>query len=102
MTATNKRLLILESHGDSNRRTPYRGKPDQNDTYASHASPRTLGVRFLRAVPVRGNLSHRPNRVGQIHCSREKVLPTLPPNPAEWSAGPAPVSPPTQPLNQCT
>jgi hypothetical protein len=58
MAATNKRLLISESRGDSNRCTPCRGKPDQHDTYASHASPRTPGVRFLRAVPVRDNLSY--------------------------------------------
>jgi hypothetical protein len=57
MTVTNKRLLISESRGDSNQCTPCRGKPDQHDTYASHASARTPGVRFLRAVPVRGNLS---------------------------------------------
>jgi hypothetical protein len=56
-TATNKRLLISESRGDSNRCTPCRGKPDQHATYASHSSPRMLGVRFLWAVPVRDNLS---------------------------------------------
>jgi hypothetical protein len=33
MTATNKRLLISESRGDSNRCTPCRGKPDQHNTY---------------------------------------------------------------------
>jgi hypothetical protein len=45
MTATNKRLLIYESYGDSNRCTPCRGKPDQDAAYAQrtlHAgSPRT-------------------------------------------------------------
>jgi hypothetical protein len=78
MEATNKRLLISESHGDSNRCTPCRGKPDQHDMYASHASSRTPSVRFLWAVPVRGNLSRVVNRVGRMHCSREKVLPTPP------------------------
>jgi hypothetical protein len=57
MRATNKRLLISESHGDSNRCTPYSGKPDQHNTYASHASPCMLGVCLLRVVPIRGNLS---------------------------------------------
>jgi hypothetical protein len=66
MTATNKRLLIFESHSDSNRCTPCRGKPDQHDTYASHVSPRTPGVRFMRAIPVRGNLSWGDDRFGQI------------------------------------
>jgi hypothetical protein len=55
-TATNKRLLISKSHGDLNRCTPYRGKPDQYDMYASHASPHTPDVCFLWVVPVRGNL----------------------------------------------
>jgi hypothetical protein len=53
MTATNKRLLISESHGDSNRCTPCRGKPDQHSTYASHTGRRTPNVRFLRVTPVR-------------------------------------------------
>jgi hypothetical protein len=70
MAATNKRLLISESRGDSNRCTPYRGKPDQHITHAFHASSRTPGVRFLRAVPVYGNLSHWPSKIGWIHCSR--------------------------------
>jgi hypothetical protein len=72
MAATNKQLLISESHGGSNRCTPCRGKPDQYDTYASHVSPRTPSVRFLRAVPVRDNLSRVVNRVGLMHYSREK------------------------------
>jgi hypothetical protein len=58
MTATNKRLLISESRGVSNRCTPYRGKLDQHDMYASHVSSRTFDVRFLWAVPVRDNLSY--------------------------------------------
>jgi hypothetical protein len=55
--ATNKRLLISESHGDSNRCTLCKGKPDTHDTYASHASPRTYRIRFLRVVHIRDNLS---------------------------------------------
>jgi hypothetical protein len=76
VAATNKRLLISESHGDSNRCTPCRGKPDQHDMYASHVSPRTPSVHFLRAVLVRGNLSRVVDRVEQTHHSREKGLPT--------------------------
>jgi hypothetical protein len=48
MTATNKRLLISESRGDSNRCISCRGKSEQHATYASHSSPRTLGVRKLK------------------------------------------------------
>jgi hypothetical protein len=76
MTATNKRLLISESRGDSNRCTPCRGKPDQHDTYASHTSPHMPRVCFLWAVPVHGNLSRVINKVGQSHCSWENGLPT--------------------------
>jgi hypothetical protein len=57
MAATNKRLVKSESRGDSNQCTPCKGKPDQHDTYVSYTSPRMTGVRFLRAVPVRGNHS---------------------------------------------
>jgi hypothetical protein len=74
-TATNKWLLISESRDDSNRCTPYREKPNQHDTYASHANPHTPGVRFLWVVPVRGNLSRVVDIVEQGHCSREKGLP---------------------------
>jgi hypothetical protein len=55
-TATNKRLLLSESLGDLNQCTLYRGKLDQHDTYASHASPRMPRVCFLRAVPVHDNI----------------------------------------------
>jgi hypothetical protein len=65
MTTTNKRLLISESRSDSNRCTPWRGKPDQHATYASHSSPRTPGVRFLWAVPIRDNLSLAPTKSKQ-------------------------------------
>jgi hypothetical protein len=70
ITVTNKRLLISESHDDSNRCTPCRGKLNQHDTYASHTSPRTPDVRFLPAIPVCGNLSRVTDNVGQSHCSR--------------------------------
>jgi hypothetical protein len=60
MTATNKQLLISESHDDSNRCTPCMGKPEQYVTYASHSSPLTTDVRFLRAVPIRDNLLLAP------------------------------------------
>jgi hypothetical protein len=65
MTATNKQLLISESHDNSNRCTPCRGKPDQHAMYASHFSPRTSDVRFLQAVPVRDNLSLAPTKSKQ-------------------------------------
>jgi hypothetical protein len=75
MTATNKRLLISESHDNLNRCTPYGGKPNQHDTYASHASPHTPGVGFLWVVPVCGNLSRDANRFGQIPLLPRKRAP---------------------------
>jgi hypothetical protein len=75
MTTTNKQLLISESHNDLNRCTPCRGKPDQHATYASHSSPRMSGVHFLRAVPVRDNLSLAPMKLKQT-LHPEEVLAT--------------------------
>jgi hypothetical protein len=60
MTTKNKRLLISESHDNSNRYTPCRGKPDQHATYASHSSPRMPDVCFLQTVPIHDNLSLAP------------------------------------------
>jgi hypothetical protein len=75
MAATNKRLLISESHDDSNRCTPCKGKSDQYDTYAFHTNPRTPGVRFLWAIPVCGNLSRVTHRVGRILLLPRKSAP---------------------------
>jgi hypothetical protein len=63
MIATNKRLLISESRGDSNRSTPCRGKPNQHDMFASHATPRMPGIHLLQAVPVRGKLSYSHRQI---------------------------------------
>jgi hypothetical protein len=65
MTATNKWLLISESHGDLNRCTPCREKPEQHATYASHSSPRMLSAHFLWAVPICDNLSLAPAKSKQ-------------------------------------
>jgi hypothetical protein len=74
MTATTKRLLISESHGDSNRCTTYRGNPDQHATC------------FLRSVCVWSKtirISCGPhiaifytvvNKFEHIHYSREEWL----------------------------
>jgi hypothetical protein len=100
MTATNKRLLISESHDDSNRCTPCRGKPDQRATYASQSNPRTPDVRFWRAVPVRDNLSlaptkskHAPTPGGSLGNQRQTSLAVVlgglitPPMRQPWSRG---------------
>jgi hypothetical protein len=91
LTATNKRFLISESRDDSNRYTPYKGKPNTHDMYASHASPRTPLVRFLRAVPVRGNLSLAINSVGWTLLLLRKRAPNPSPStPIDRSTGPPP------------
>jgi hypothetical protein len=75
-TATNKRLLISESRGDTNRCTLCRGKSDQR---ASHFS------RSVRVWPSTIRISYCPcivtfheviNSDGQSHYSWEKGLPT--------------------------
>jgi hypothetical protein len=81
--ATNKQLLIFESHGNSNQCTPCNGKDDTNNTYASHASPRTSCVRFLRAVHVCDNLSQVINSVGQTLLLPRKRAPDTTLSPAE-------------------
>jgi hypothetical protein len=74
MATTNKWLLISESHGDSNRCTSYRGKPNQQDMYASHASPRMPDVHFLWVVHVHGNHSR-----SRQQCRTDLLLPAQPP-----------------------
>jgi hypothetical protein len=85
MAATNKRLLISESRGNSNRCTPCRGKSEQHDMHASHASPRRPGVHFPRAVPVRGNLLRVTDRVGRILLLLRKSAPDSTSQP-DWVA----------------
>jgi hypothetical protein len=75
-TAMNKRLLISESCGDSNRCTLCTGKPDQHATRFPHS---------VRVWPSTIRVSHGPHRVTfrtiinkfeQIHCPREEGFPT--------------------------
>jgi hypothetical protein len=94
-------ILISKSCGDSNRCTPCRGKPDQHDTYAFHTSPRTSGICFLWAVPVRGNLSRFIDRFGKIPLlPRKRVPDTIYNMPADRSVGPYSISLPSQPMKQ--
>jgi hypothetical protein len=76
MTAINKQLLISESHDDSNRCTPCRGKSDQHATrfsYSVHIWTKT--IRISRGLYI--TVFHKViNRFEQIHCPREEELPT--------------------------
>jgi hypothetical protein len=76
MTATNKRLLISESRGDSNRCTPYRRKPDQYATcFPCLVCVRSTTIRFSRGPHI--TTFHTViNRFEQIHCTREEGRPT--------------------------
>jgi hypothetical protein len=100
MAAMNKRLLISESRGDLNRCTPYRGKPDQYDTYAFHASPCMPDVRFLRAVPIHDNLSRSRQQIIDPLPPRRRALDTIHSTPADRSAGSYLASLPQQPMKQ--
>jgi hypothetical protein len=76
MTTTNKWLLISESHSDSNRCTPCRGKPDQHATcFPCSVCVWSKTIRISRGPHIE-NLREVINRVEQGHCSREKGLPT--------------------------
>jgi hypothetical protein len=76
MTVTNKRLLIFESHDDSNRCTPCRGKPDQHATHF----PRSVCVWSMTIRISRGphiaTFHTVINRFERIYCTWEEGLPT--------------------------
>jgi hypothetical protein len=98
---TNKRLLISESHGDSNRCTSYKGKPDQHTTRFPHSVCVWLSTIRISHGP-RIEIFHESS-TGLDICTvpEKKMLQTPPLSPAEWSVRPALVSPPTQLLKQC-
>jgi hypothetical protein len=76
MTATNKRLLISESRGDSNRCTPCRGKPDQHATrFPRLVCVWSMTIR-ISCGPHIATFHIVINRFEQIHCTREEGLPT--------------------------
>jgi hypothetical protein len=97
MTPTNKRLLISESHGDSNRCIPYSGKSDQHAT----RFPRMVQDHTYLTWSKYSNPSRVIDTVRQSHCSRETGLLTRIHNtPADRSVGPHLVSLPSQPTKQ--
>jgi hypothetical protein len=76
LTATNKRLLISESHDDSNRYTPCRGKPDQHVIhflFLVRIWPSTI---HILCGPHIATFHEVVNRIEQIHCPQEEGLPT--------------------------
>jgi hypothetical protein len=76
MTAINKRLLISESRGDSNRCTPCRGKLDQHATrFPRSVHVWSMTIRISRG-PYMATFHTIINRFEQIHCTWEEGLPT--------------------------
>jgi hypothetical protein len=72
MTATNKRLLISESHGDSNWCTLCRGKSDQHVTRFPRlvrVLPKTIRISRGSHIAI---LRTVVNRFEQIQCTREE------------------------------
>jgi hypothetical protein len=71
MTATKKQLRISESHSNSNRCTPCRGKPDQHATCfprSVHVWPLTIRISCGPRIAI--------NRFELIHHPWEEGLPT--------------------------
>jgi hypothetical protein len=100
MTTINKRLLISESHGDSNRCTPCRGKPDQHAMYSSHATPRTPSVRFLWAAPYVATFHESSTELSRPTALEKKGSRHNPQCATDRSAGPYPTSLLSQPMKQ--
>jgi hypothetical protein len=86
MTATNKQLLISESHGDSNRCTPYRGKPDQHATrFPRSVRVWSMTIRISCSLHI-ATFRTVVNRFEQIHYTREEGLLTQ--STARWLTDP--------------
>jgi hypothetical protein len=69
-------ILIFEGHGNSNRCTPYWGKPDQHTTRiprSDHVWPQTIRISHGQCIATFRKLV---NRFIYIHCPREEGLPT--------------------------
>jgi hypothetical protein len=76
MTTTNKRLLISESHGDSNWCTPWRGKPDQHATrFPCSVHIWSMTIRISCGAHM-ATFHIVINRFEQIQCTREEGLQT--------------------------
>jgi hypothetical protein len=76
MTATNKRLLIFESHGDSNRCTHCRENPDQHATRFPHSVCVWSKTIHISRGPHIATLCETQTDLDISNCSREKGLPT--------------------------
>jgi hypothetical protein len=74
ITATNKQLLISESHDDSNRYTPCRGNPEQHATRfpcSAHVWSKIIRISRDSHIAIFRTVI---NRFEQIHCTQEEGL----------------------------
>jgi hypothetical protein len=76
MTTINKRLLISESRGDSNRCTPCREKLDQHITRFRRSVHVWTSTICISCGPHIETFRETPIDLDRSHYSREKVLPT--------------------------
>jgi hypothetical protein len=64
-----------------------KGKSDTHDTCTSGAGPRTPHIRFSWTVPICGNLTRQPNRVGRtLLLPRKRPPDTILNTSGDWSA----------------
>jgi hypothetical protein len=86
-------VLTFESRGDSNRCTPYRGKPDQHVTRFSRSIYVWSSIICIPRGPHIATFREVVYRVGQSHCSREKgILDYISSTSTDRSVGPHSVS----------
>jgi hypothetical protein len=100
MTTTNKRLLISESHDDSNLCTPCRGKPDQHTT----RHPRLVRV-WSKTIRIScgqriATLRETPILLDRVTAPEKRAPDTIHSTPSDRSVGSYPVSLPSQPMKQ--
>jgi hypothetical protein len=75
-TTTNNRLLISQSHGDSNWCTPCRGKLDQHATRLPRLVCVWPSTIHISCGPHIATFRESPTDLDGSHCSQEKWLPT--------------------------
>jgi hypothetical protein len=99
-TATNKRLLIFESHGDSNRYTPCRGKPNQYVTTLPTPAHVCPTYAFCGQSPYVVTFHESSIELSRPTAPEKKGSRHNPQRAADRYMGPYPASLPSQPMKQ--
>jgi hypothetical protein len=100
MTATNKWLLISESHGDSNRCAPCRGKPDQHTTRLPHSVCVWSKIIRISHDQHIATLRETPTSLDRVTAPEKRAPDTIHSTSVDRSTGLYPVSLPSQPIKQ--